>query len=339
MKLIVRTYKLQLKHPFTISRGTRTMIPSIIVELQENGFSGFGEATENPFYHTTVEQFEKELIQKREIIEIVTSKTPEEYWGYLFPHFKDNMFLLCALDEAYTDLYTRKKGLKLYEYWNLELKNLPLSNYTIGIDTIENMVAKMKEILWPIYKIKLGTKNDLEIVAELRKHTDAIFRIDANCGWTVNETIKNAIELQKLGVEFIEQPLAPTNWKGAKIVFDNSYLPIIADESCLVESDIEKCYNHFHGINIKLMKCGGLTPAKRMISKAKSLGLKTMMGCMTESSIGISAITHLAPMLDYVDMDGALLLKNDVASGVKIENGTILYSNTKGIGAELLLSK
>ncbi len=335
MKLTIRTYKLQLKHPFTISRGTRTEIPSIIVELQENGFSGFGEATENPFYKTTVEEFEKELIQKREIIEISTTRTPEEYWEYLFPHFKNNMFLLCALDEAFTDLYTRKKGVKLYEYWNFELKNIPQSNYTIGIDSIENMVLKMKEVPWPIYKIKLGTKNDLEIVTELRKHTDAVFRIDANCGWTVNETIKNSIELQKLGVEFIEQPLAPTNWKGAKIVFNNSYLPIIADESCLVESDVEKCCNHFHGINIKLMKCGGLTPAKRMISKAKSLGLKTMVGCMTESSVGISAIAHLTPMLDYVDMDGALLLKNDMASGVKLDNGNIIFSIKNGTGVFL----
>jgi len=339
MNLIIRTYKLQLKHPFTISRGTRTEIPSMIVELQEDGFSGFGEATENPFYHTTVAAFEKELLQKREIIEIASTKTPEEYWDYLFPHFKDNMFLLCALDEAYTDLFTRKKGLKLYEYWDLELKNIPQSNYTIGIDTIDNMVAKMKEMPWPIYKIKLGTKNDLEIVTELRKHTDAIFRIDANCGWTVTETLKNSIELLKLGVEFIEQPLAPTNWKGAKILYDNSYLPIIADESCLIESDVEKCYNHFHGINVKLMKCGGLTPAKRMLHKAKSLGIKTMVGCMTESSVGISAIAHLSPMLDYVDMDGALLLKNDVASGVKLENGNIIFPNTKGIGAELLQKK
>jgi L-alanine-DL-glutamate epimerase-like enolase superfamily enzyme len=339
MKLIIRTYKLQLKYPFTISRGTRTEIPSIIVELQENGVSGFGEATENAYYKTTVEQLKAELIQKREIIEISSTKTPEEYWDYLFPHFKNNMFLLCALDEAYTDLYTRKKGIKLYEYWNFELKNLPQSNYTIGIDTLENMVAKMKEVPWPIYKIKLGTKNDIEIVTELRKHTDAVFRIDANCGWTVTETIKNSIELQKLGVEFIEQPLAATNWKGAKIVFNNSYLPIIADESCLVESDVEKCYNHFHGINIKLMKCGGLTPAKRMLDKAKSLGLKTMVGCMTESSVGISSIAHLAPMLDYVDMDGALLLKNDVASGVKLENGNISFSNINGIGVELLLKK
>ena len=336
MNLIIRTYKLQLKHPFTISRGTRTEIPSLIVELQENGISGFGEATENPFYNTSIKEFEDELIQKKEFIELASTKTPEEYWDYLYPYFKDNMFLLCALDEAYTDLYTRKKGLKLYEYWDLDLNNLPQSNYTIGIDFIENMVAKMKEMPWPIYKIKLGTKSDLEIVTELRRHTDAVFRIDANCGWNVNETIKNSIELQKLGVEFIEQPLPPSNWKGAKIVFDNSYLPIIADESCLTESDIEKCHNHFHGINIKLMKCGGLQPAKRMISRAKNLGLKTMVGCMTESSIGISAIAHLTPMLDYVDMDGALLLKNDVASGVKLENGNIIFSKLNGIGAELI---
>uniref|UniRef100_UPI002625D560 dipeptide epimerase n=1 Tax=uncultured Lutibacter sp. TaxID=437739 RepID=UPI002625D560 len=335
MKLIIRTFNLQLKHPFTISRGTRTEIPSIIVELQENGVSGFGEATANPYYNTFVEQFEKELLEKREIIEAVSDKNPEEYWDYLLPYFKENMFLLCALDEAYSDLYTRKKGVKLYQYWNLKLENLPQTNFTIGIDTIENMVSKMKEMPWPIYKIKLGTKDDIQIVTELRKHSNSIFRIDANCGWSVNETLKNAIELQKLGVEFIEQPLPANNWKGAKIVFDNSYLPIIADESCIIESDIEKCYNHFHGVNIKLMKCGGLTPAKRMITKAKSLGLKTMVGCMTESSVGISAIAHLTPILDYVDMDGALLLKNDIANGVKLENGNILFSELNGTGVQL----
>ena len=335
MKLIIRTYHLQLKHPFTISRGTRTEIPSIIIELQENKFSGFGEATANPYYNTFVEQFKKELVEKREIIEITSTKTPEEFWNYLLPYFKNNLFLLCALDEAYTDLYTRKKGIKLYQYWNLNLKNIPQTNFTIGIDTVENMVSKMKEMPWPIYKIKLGTKNDIQIVTELRKHSNSIFRIDANCGWSVNETLRNSIELKKLGVEFIEQPLPAENWKGAKIVFDNSYLPIIADESCILENDVEKCYNHFHGVNIKLMKCGGLTPAKRMITKAKSLGLKTMVGCMTESSIGISAIAHLTPMLDFVDMDGSLLLKNDVANGVKLENGTILFSKINGTGALL----
>ena len=229
MKLIIRTYKLQLKHPFTISRGTRTEIPSLIVELQEGDISSFGEATANPYYNTTVEQFEEELNTKRTIIEVHSDKTPEDYWAYLLPHFSINMFLLCALDEAYNDLYTRKKGVKVYKYWNLKLENLPLTNFTIGIDSVENMVNKMKEMPWPIYKIKLGTKNDLQIVTELRKHSDSIFRIDANCGWTPTETIKNSIELKKLGVEFIEQPLPANNWKGAKIVYESSYLPIIAD--------------------------------------------------------------------------------------------------------------
>ncbi|GAA3643032.1 dipeptide epimerase [Flavivirga jejuensis] len=336
MKLIIRTYNLQLKHPFTISRGaTRTVIPSVIVELQEHGFSGYGEATENVYYNKTAKQLVQELIEKREIVEVSSGRTPKAYWNYLLPHFDKNMFLLCALDEAYHDLYTKIKGVKLYEYWGLKLEKLPQTNYTIGIDSIENMVAKMNETPWPIYKIKLGTKRDLEIVTELRKHTNSIFRIDANCGWTVDETIKYSYEFKKLGVEFIEQPLPATNWKDAKKVFKGSCLPIIADESCIVETDINKCHNHFHGVNIKLMKCGGLTPAKRMIAKAKLLGLKTMVGCMTESSVGISAIAHLTPMLDYVDMDGVLLLKNDTAKGVKIEHGNVQFPNINGTGVKL----
>lgn len=337
MKLIIHTYNLKLKHPFTISRGTRTEIPSIIVELSHNGKSGFGEATANPYYNTTVEKFEEELIEKHKTIEVFSNQTPEEYWTYLLPYFANNMFLLCALDEAYTDLYTRLQNLKLYQYWSLKLENLPQTNYTIGIDSIEKMTSKMKEVPWPIYKIKLGTKDDIQIVTELRKHSNSVFRIDANCGWEVTETVKNSVELKKLGVEFIEQPLPADNWKGSKVVYENSHLPIIADESCIVETDVEKCYNHFHGVNVKLMKCGGLTPAKRMITKAKSLGLKTMVGCMTESSVGISAIAHLTPLLDYVDMDGALLLKNDIAKGVTLNNGNIVFSKLNGTG--VLLNK
>lgn len=335
MKLIIRTFSLQLKHPFTISRGTRDTIPSLIIELNENGVSGFGEATANPYYNTTTEQFVTELNSKRNLIEIDRHDSPEDFWKYLHPHFKDNHFLLCALDEAYYDLYTKKKKIRLFEY--LQLKENPAikSSFTIGIDTVATMIVKMQEISFPIYKIKLGTENDIEIVKELRKHSNAIFRIDANCGWTPEQTIKNAIELKKLGVEFIEQPLPKDNWMGAKEVFKHSVLPIIADESCQTEEDIQKCYNHFHGVNIKLMKCGGITPALRMIENAKKLQLKTMLGCMTESSIGISAISHLAPLVNFIDIDGALLLKNDIATGTKIENGCILYSKTYGSGAIL----
>jgi L-alanine-DL-glutamate epimerase-like enolase superfamily enzyme len=268
-------------------------------------------------------------------IEQTTNTTPEEFWNLSHQLLGNDRFSLCALDMAYNDWYARKKGKKLYELWNYTIANNPKTDYTIGIDSIEKMLAKMKELPWPIYKIKLGTKEDIAIVTALRKHTDAIFRIDANCGWTVSETIKNSIELKKLGVEFLEQPLKAADWEGHKEVFKQSHLPIIADESCIIEEDIAKCHHHFHGVNIKLMKCGGLTPARRMLDNAKKLGLKTMVGCMTESSVGISAIAHLLPELDYVDMDGTLLLSEDIATGITLSEGVINYSELNGTGVHL----
>ena len=269
-------------------------------------------------------------------IESVTNETPEEFWQKAYVFLKNDMFALCALDMAYTDLYARKQGKKLYEYWGYSTENNPKTDYTIGIDTIEKMVSKMKELPWPIYKIKLGTKEDIAIVTELRKHTNAIFRIDANCGWTVPEALNNAIELKKLGVEFLEQPLKADNWEGHKELFEKSVLPVIADESCIVEEDVAKCQHHFHGVNIKLVKCGGLTPARRMIAQAKKLGMKTMVGCMTESTVGISAIAHLLPELDFVDMDGGLLLAEDIATGITISDGIIQYSDVNGTGVQLI---
>lgn len=336
MQLILREYNLKLKHTFTISRESIDFQPSLIVELQSEGYSGFGEATSNPYYHTTVPMMQADLENIRSLIENTTTETPEEFWTKVHPYLKDDMFALCALDLAYNDLYARKKGKKLYELWNFTTDKNPLTDYTIGIAPIEKMVAKMKELPWPIYKIKLGTQEDIEIVTELRKHTDAIFRIDANCGWGIEETIANSIALKKLGVEFLEQPMKADNWEAHKEVYKHSALPIIADESCIIESDVAKCHNHFHGVNVKLVKCGGLTPGKRMLEEAKKLGLKTMVGCMTESTVGISAIAHLLPLLDYVDMDGALLLDKDIATGVTIDFGKVKYPEGNGTGVSLL---
>ena len=336
MKITHRTYNLKLKHPFTISRETHTIQPSLIVELQSDGYIGFGEATSNPYYKITVDSMKHNLEKIIPFIESVTNETPEEFWQKAYVFLKNDMFALCALDMAYTDLYARKQGKKLYEYWGYSTENNPKTDYTIGIDTIEKMVSKMKELPWPIYKIKLGTKEDIAIVTELRKHTNAIFRIDANCGWTVPEALNNAIELKKLGVEFLEQPLKADNWEGHKELFENSVLPVIADESCIVEEDVAKCQHHFHGVNVKLVKCGGLTPARRMIAQAKKLGMKTMVGCMTESTVGISAIAHLLPELDFVDMDGGLLLAEDIATGITISDGIIQYSDVNGTGVQLI---
>ena len=335
MKVILRAFDLKLKHPFTISRKTHTIQPSLIVELQSERHSGFGEATSNPYYNNTIDSMKANLEKIIPFIETVTNESPEQFWQKAYHFLAHDMFALCALDEAYNDLYARKQGKKLYELWGYSTNNNPMTDYTIGIDSIEKMVAKMKELPWPIYKIKLGTDEDLAIVTELRKHTNAIFRIDANCGWTISETLNNAIELKKLGVEFLEQPLKANNWEGHKEIFKRSVLPIIADESCIIEEDVINCHEHFHGVNVKLVKCGGLTPARRMLAQAKRLGMKTMVGCMTESTVGISAIAHLLPELDYVDMDGGLLLVEDIATGVTIENGIIKYSNVNGTGVSL----
>ncbi|HEY9168555.1 MAG TPA: dipeptide epimerase [Lutibacter sp.] len=336
MKLILKPYNLKLQHTFTISRESYDIQPTLIVELKDGKFSGYGEATSNPYYHITVPKMMEHLKSLESFISENSNLTPEAFWDKIYPHLKHDMFALCALDLAYNDLFARKKGKKLYELWNYDINHNPMTDYTIGIDTIEKMVEKMQERPWPIYKIKLGTNEDIKIIKELRKHTDAIFRVDANCGWTVEETINNAFELQKLGVEFIEQPLKAYHWDGQREVFLKSVLPIIADESCQVEADVLRCHNHFHGVNVKLVKCGGLTSAKRMLLQAKDLNMKTMVGCMTESSVGISAIAHLLPLLDYVDMDGALLLAKDIAKGVTIKDGIVKYSDLNGIGVSLI---
>ncbi|MEO0333217.1 MAG: dipeptide epimerase, partial [Bacteroidota bacterium] len=261
--------------------------------------------------------------------------TPEHFWQQLAPHLQKSPFTLCALDIAAHDLYGKKIDQPLYRLWGLNPTDAPVTNYTIGIDSIEVMVRKMQAKPWPIYKIKLGTPEDLAIVQELRKHTDAIFRVDANCAWGVDETIENSRELKKLGVEFIEQPLRADNLAGMVEVYQHSALPLMADESCIAESDVAKCEGRFHGINIKLTKCGGITPARRMIQEARQRDMKVMIGCMTESTIGISAIAHLSPLLDYVDMDGAMLLAEDIASGVTITPKEVRFPDENGTGVQL----
>lgn len=335
MDIIFRSYSLQLKHEFKISRYSYKEQPTLIIELKDGAFSGYGEATSNKYYGVTISRIKETILLVQDKINFYNGLEPSAFYKAIVPFFIKNTFALCALDMAYNDLYAKKQGEKLYKLWGLTNQDCPKTSYTIALDDIESMVAKLKEKQWPIYKIKLGTPNDIEIVTKLREHTNAVFRVDANCGWTVKETIENASMLYKLGVEFIEQPLKANDWYGHKEVFKHSVLPIIADESCLLEEDVFKCKNHFHGINVKLTKCGGLTPAKRMLENANHIGLKTMVGCMVESSVGISAIAHLLPLLDYVDMDGSLLLKKDIAEGVSIVDGIIAYSKLNGIGVEL----
>ena len=251
------------------------------------------------------------------------------------PYLRGDYFALCAIDCAYWDFYARTQQRTMRSFWSKNTFETPLTNYTIGIDSIEQMTLKVRETSWPNYKIKLGTDCDLEIVSEIRRISDSILRVDANCGWSLKEAIENSEALKSLQVEFIEQPLPVADVEDMKVLKEKSALPIIADESCKTIADVEVCAEQFHGINIKLMKCGGITPALKMIEKGRKLGLQVMAGCMTESSIGISNLVQLAPLLDAIDADGAMLLKNDIASGVTFNDGIIQFSEKWGSGTIL----
>lgn len=336
LKVTSKHYKLPLKHPFTISRYTVTQQETVIVAISNGEYTGYGEATVNPYYKSTVKKIQRSFEKVKYLIEHANDKSPEALWQQMEAVLKDDYFALCALDCAYWDFYAKKQQRTLRSFWKSENDQVPLSNYTIGIDTLEAMGQKILETPWPVYKIKLGTDNDIKIVSELRSITNAIFRIDANCAWSLDETIKNAKNLKQLGVEFIEQPLQADNWTEMKSLKQQSVLPLIADESCQRFEDVDLCADCFDGINIKLMKCGGITPALKMIEKARKLNLKVMAGCMTESTIGISNLAQIAPLLDFIDADGAMLLKKDIATGVKLRKGMLEFSLTYGSGTSLL---
>lgn len=337
MKVRLHQFELPLEHEFTIARGSITTQRSLVVELEHEGVSGYGESTENTYYGFSLNSMSASIERCRLVIETQEFSTAAELWTTLQPLLSNDSFALSAIDLAAHDLFGKLAGRHTFEMLALKWNNIPDSSYTIGIDSIEKMISKLHERSgWSLYKIKLGTDRDVEIIRQLRKETDATFRVDANCGWTVDETIENSGALKELGVEFIEQPLrADAADDEHRRVHDESSLPIIADENCLTERDVKTCHGLFHGVNVKLCKCGGLTPAVRMLRHARSLGMKTMVGCMVESSVGISAAAQLLPLLDYADLDGAVLLASDAARGVTVNNGVVQLGQCFGNGVEL----
>ena len=332
MKVNYWKFELKFRHPFTISKGTKTHQPTLVVELENFGWKGYGEAPAISYYHIPVEKMIQDLERKKSFIEKFAFTEPERYWHYLHHLFPQNSFLVCALDIASWDLYGQMKKKQLFEFWDGSRTKGPATDYTIGIDSIETMLFKMKERPWPIYKVKVGTADDVAIIRALRKKTNAVLRVDANAAWDLDAALAIIPLLKDLEVELVEQPLAKDNWEGMKVLYKESPLPLFADESCVLESDVEKCQGHFHGINIKLTKCSGITPALRMIERARVLGLKVMVGSMNESTIGSAAVAHLIPLIDYADMDGPLLLEQDVATGIEFDYGKVILSNEYGLG-------
>ena len=334
MELLVHPLRLELDQPFTIAHGTFQHRDAVVVELRQDGFSGFGEATAISYYGKSQQRFVEALEAFRPTLSSRQLDHPANLYQHLQTQLADP-FLRCALDVAAHDWWAKKSGLPLDQALGLTRTTAIRSNYTISIGPIETMQESVRKHPHPVYKVKLGTEDDLAIIRALRAVTTAIFRVDANAAWSVEKTLRLAPQLRDLGVEFIEQPLPADDWKGAAKLFQKSPLPIIADESCQTAQDVTRCYRHFHGVNVKLMKCGGITSAIPMLRRARFLKMRTMVGCMTETSIGISAIAHLLPLLDYVDMDGALLLKKDPATGVQLKNGRVIFQDKNGHGGEL----
>ncbi|MEM7624909.1 MAG: dipeptide epimerase [Planctomycetota bacterium] len=358
LELKLHPVELPLRHAWTIAHGTRTVQKNLIVELHDpdTSLSGYGEAAAIPYFGVTVEGMIEWLGSRHVELCVKYHRngcTPEEFGDAVAspdvhrdPHeikeeLRPHPFATCALDQAFHDLYGKRESKSNWQRFNLDLTKCPPSDYTIGMAEPDVMADKLNEFPdFPVYKIKLGTgspETDLKLVERLRQETDAVFRVDANTAWTAEEAIRISGPLKQLGVEFIEQPLKRDLPRSEhEAVYFGSDLPIIADESCITEDDVEKCAGAFHGINIKLTKCGGMTPARRMIARARELDLKVMIGCMTETTVGISAIGQLLPLLDYVDMDGALLLAEDVAGGVKVgPDGVAIFPNTPGNGVTL----
>lgn len=343
MEMLLHSFDLKLRDTFTISRESYDIQPTLIVELRDRDRTGYGEATTNAFYGATMQRLVDDLKSLAGSLAGTHVADPREMWTFAAERLGENRFALCAFDLAVHDLWAQQHQRTVRSYWSTGDEPRPLSDYTIGIDTIGRMIEKMNAFPgWPIYKIKLGTADDVAIVQSLRAQgTSAstpppVFRVDANTAWKLDQAIDHAARLKDLGVEFIEQPLPVAAGNDQRTLRAKSALPIIADESCEKESDVERCGELFHGVNIKLVKCGGLTPARRMIDRARALGLQVMVGCMTESSVGISAAAQLLPLVDYADLDGAVLLANDIADGVKLDRGRVIFPERPGLGVRLV---
>ncbi len=326
------SFNLPFEYPFTISKGTKTHQPSLVVSLGLANMRGFGEAPAITYYNITVEEMIASLESKRGMIERYALIDPKRFWHFLHHLIPGQHFLTAALDIAGWDLFAQMRRMPLYHLLGLKWENIPLTDYTLGNDTPENMLAKLKAHPWPIYKIKFCSPNDIDTLRLLRANTASPFRIDANESLSFDETKRLLPELKELGVTIVEQPLPRDAHDEMKELRAISPLPLFADESCRTEDEVKKCVDGFHGINIKLTKCGGITPALRMIDEAHALGMKVMMGSMNESSIGTAAIANMLPLLDEVDADGPLLLKEDIADGLSYDNGVIKLSGRHGLG-------
>ncbi len=337
--LHVHSYPVALpfQYPFTISKGTKTEQQTLLVSLGFGKLIGWGEAPAISYYDVTVAAMSEALDKVKSVIERYALSDPHRFWHFLHHLLPGQNFLIAALDIAGWDLFAHLRRQPLYKALGLIDTGPVLCDYTIGLDTSEQMVAKVQAHPSAAYKLKLADPDDIDLLRVLRRATMSPFRVDINEGWNYEDTLRLLPELHELGVVLLEQPLPKAAWEEMKALKEQSPIPLFADEACVEESDVMKCAAAFHGINIKLTKCGGITPAIRMIREARGLGLQVMLGSMNESSIGTAALVHLGSEADFLDADGPLLLAGDYAEGLQwsSRNGLPYYvsvSDAPGLG-------
>jgi L-Ala-D/L-Glu epimerase len=333
LTLRFKPFELKLKHVFTIATNSRTTTPDIQTELEWNGVTGYGEASLPPYLKETQESV-SQFLSKVNLAKFVDPFLMEDIQDYVDSLSEGDFAAKASFDIALHDLVGKLIGQPWYKMWGLNPEKTPLTCFTIGIDTPEVVRQKVKEAgEFKILKVKLGRDTDKEMIETIRSSTNVPLCADANQGWTDKQKALDMCHwLAEKGVFFVEQPMPKTAKDDLAWLTQNSPLPIIGDEGIQGLADVVPASHIYSGLNIKLMKCGGLRAARKMITLARALNMKVMIGCMTETSCAISAAAQLSPLVDWADLDGNLLISNDIYDGSKVLNGKIILPERPGIG-------
>jgi L-alanine-DL-glutamate epimerase-like enolase superfamily enzyme len=335
MKLTFRPYTLELKHVFTIATSSRTTTPVMLTEVQYDDITGYGEASMPPYLsesHETATAF----LSKVDLSKYENPFELETILKDIDALAPGNPAAKAAVDIALHDLVGRLLDQPWYNIWGFNRNATPYTSFTIGIDTEEVVRQKTKEAgEFKILKVKLGRDTDKMMIETIRSVTDKPICVDVNQGWKDRSFALDMIHwLKEKGVVFVEQPMPKESIDDMAWLTEQSPLPTFGDEAVQRLSDVKKAHGVYNGVNIKLMKCTGMREAHKMLVLARSLEMKVMLGCMTETSCAISAASHLSPMVDFADLDGALLISNDVFEGARVVDGKVIPADRPGIGVK-----
>jgi L-Ala-D/L-Glu epimerase / N-acetyl-D-glutamate racemase len=337
MKLSFSPYELQLRHTFTVAGNSRNTTPVVLTEIEYEGMTGYGEASMPPYLGESQESVIK-FLKKVDLEQFNDPFMLDDILAYVDALDEGNRAAKACVDIALHDLIGKLVDQPLYKLWGINPDNTPMTSFTIGIDTAEMVKIKTKEAeRFKVLKVKLGGGNDREMINSVRSVTDVPLYVDVNQGWKdKHEALDMVLWLKDQGVEFVEQPMPKTSIDDIAWLTENSPLPIIADEAFQRLGDISAFKGVYSGINIKLMKSTGLREAHKMITVARALDMKVMIGCMTETSCAVSAAAQLSPLVDWADLDGNLLISNDLYEGIKVVDGKVTLNDLPGIGIKKL---